>query len=164
MDSCCHKNLWQASGYLLATVGHDLTAIDPDGARRVVAPSLGSTDRVHYCNLPSGATAYSNGLIAGITDGRASKAWAIAAPHDVGGTVDMAGPVPVCGQLYPFVRWAGGSGRHGARAECAARRHLVHGIAGAGWAQHQCVPEWLRWGRVVFGRHNAGRWPVLFRP
>ena len=100
VDSCCHKNLWQASGYLLATVGHDLTAIDPDGARRVVAPALGSTDRVHYCNLPSGATAYSNGLIAGITDGRVSKAWAIAAPHDVGGTVDMPGQMDAGQYLY----------------------------------------------------------------
>lgn len=65
----CHKNLWPADGFMLATCGSDLTAIHPNGDRRVVHPGLGSS-RVWYCNLPDGTTTYTNGLIQGLTDGR----------------------------------------------------------------------------------------------
>ena len=58
----CHKNLWQADGFMLATCGSELTAIHPGGARHVIHPALGS-GRVWYCNLPDGRTTFSNGFI-----------------------------------------------------------------------------------------------------
>lgn len=64
----CHKNLWQALGFMLATSGGPLVAIHPGGARHTIHPALGS-DRVWYCNLPDGRTVFSNGLIHGATDG-----------------------------------------------------------------------------------------------
>ena len=44
---------------MLATVNGDLTAIHPDGARSVVAQSLG-VERVWYCGLPGGRTTFSS--------------------------------------------------------------------------------------------------------
>ena len=64
----CHKNLWQANGFLLATSGSELVAVHPDGARHVIHPALGP-ERIWYCNLPDGRTTYTNGLLHGVTDG-----------------------------------------------------------------------------------------------
>lgn len=89
----CHKNLHQGAGFMLATTEGTLTAIWPDGARHVVHPSLGFS-RVWYCNLPDGRTAFSNGLIHGITDGRTFSEWAIPAPG-------LAEPTQVHGALSP---------------------------------------------------------------
>lgn len=86
----CHKNLHQAAGYMLATVESDLTAIHPNGDRHIVAESLGM-ERVWYCDLPDGRTAFSNGLIHGITDGLTGKPWAIPTPESVGALAQAAG-------------------------------------------------------------------------
>ena len=86
----CHKNLFQARDFLLATVNHDLTAIHPGGERVVVAPSMGPA-RIWYCNLPDGRTAFSNGCIAGTTDGRSCVEWGMQTPHDPGTAVPIAG-------------------------------------------------------------------------
>lgn len=80
---CCHKNLWQASGFMLATVGEALTAIHPDGRRLVIHPALGE-DRVWYCNLPDGRTTFSNGLIDGVTDGLTGRERSVPAPESLG--------------------------------------------------------------------------------
>jgi len=91
----CHKNLWQADGFMLATVdGGDLTAIAPNAARTLIYPSLGIA-RVWYCNLPDGRTTFSNGLICGITDGATATAWGVPTPTALGALTDVAGA------LYP---------------------------------------------------------------
>lgn len=79
----CHKNLHQAHSFMLATCGSALTAIHPDGARHVIHPALGS-GRVWYCDLPDGRTTYSNGLIHGVTDGRAGVERSVALPESLG--------------------------------------------------------------------------------
>lgn len=84
----CHKNLWQADGFMLATCGAALTAIHPSGARYVIHPALGS-GRVWYCNLPDGRTTYTNGLIHGVTDGLANQERSITPPESLGAP-DMA--------------------------------------------------------------------------
>lgn len=91
VSALCHKNLHQAGGYMLATVGSVLTAIHPDGARVTIHPALGSS-RVWYCNLPDGRTTYSNGLIHGITDGLTGGDWSIPVP-------DLADVTPTAGAM-----------------------------------------------------------------
>lgn len=86
----CHKNLYQAQGFMLATVNGDMTAIRPDGARHMVAQSIG-TDRVWYTDLPDGSTLFSNGLINGSTDGVTGKGWGVQAPHTYGDMSSIAG-------------------------------------------------------------------------
>ncbi|MDR3066371.1 MAG: hypothetical protein LBV05_12830 [Comamonas sp.] len=90
----CHKNLWRASGFMLATIGTQLTAIHPDGTRRVIHPALG-TERVWYCNLPDGRTTFTNGLIQGVTDGMVGTQRSLPVPESLG-AVDMAR-----GELHP---------------------------------------------------------------
>lgn len=91
----CHKNLWQAEGFMLATVdGGDLVAIAPNGARTTLYLSLGPS-RVWYCNLPDGRTTFSNGLINGITDGATATKWGVPVPAALGAVTDVAG------SLYP---------------------------------------------------------------
>ncbi|WP_313080443.1 hypothetical protein [Pulveribacter sp.] len=90
----CHKNLHQAAGYLLATCGAALTAIQPDGARHIIHPALGP-ERVWYCNLPGGRTTYSNGLIHGVTDGLTGVERSVPAPAGLGA------PDVAFGALHP---------------------------------------------------------------
>ena len=79
----CHKNVWQADGFMLATCGAVLTAIHPSGTRHVIHPALGH-DRVWYCNLPDGRTTYTNGLIHGVTDGLTNQERSITPPESLG--------------------------------------------------------------------------------
>lgn len=90
----CHKNLHQAAGFLLATRSGDLIARWPDGTVHAVQAALGS-ERVAYANLPDGRTAFSNGLIAGITDGTTATPWGVPVPEHVGSLTQVGG------QLYP---------------------------------------------------------------
>lgn len=87
----CHKNLWQADGFMLATVaGNDLQAFVPGGSYTTVSAALGPL-RVWYCNLPDGSTTFSNGLINGITSGGAAKTWGVPVPVSLGAVADVAG-------------------------------------------------------------------------
>ena len=79
----CHKNLWQAQGFMLATCGSVLVAIHPSGDRRTIHPALGHS-RVWYCNLPDGRTTFTNGLIHGITDGYSGFERGVAPPDSLG--------------------------------------------------------------------------------
>lgn len=79
----CHKNLWQAQGFMLATSGSALVAIHPSGDRRTIYPALGHS-RVWYCNLPDGRTTFTNGLIHGITDGYSGFDRGVAPPDSLG--------------------------------------------------------------------------------
>src|SRR5574337_853038 len=88
LEETCHKNLWQAAGFLLATCDGDLTAIAPNGDRTVIYPSLG-VSRVRYCNLPDGRTSFSNGLINGLTDGATMTTWGVPIPAGLGGASDI---------------------------------------------------------------------------
>lgn len=88
----CHKNIWQADGFMLATVdGGDLIAMDAEGDNRITLyPSLGAS-RVWYCNLPDGRTTFSNGLINGITDGATVTGWGVPVPANYGTVTEVAG-------------------------------------------------------------------------
>jgi hypothetical protein len=91
LSEVCHKNVWDADGFQLATRdGGDLVAIadgdDPEDAV-VLYPSLG-VDRVWYCNLPDGRTTFSNGLINGIASATAATKWGVPVPSS---TVSRAG-------------------------------------------------------------------------
>lgn len=106
----CHKNLWQGRDFMLATVaGNDLSAFVPGGAYTVVSPALGP-DRVWYCNLPDGRTAFSNGLINGLTDGGAATSWGVEIPASAGVTSDVAGALTPGDYRYQitYTRIAGG--------------------------------------------------------
>lgn len=86
----CHKNLWRADGFMLATINGDLTAIHQGGTRHIVYESLGS-ERVWYVDLPSGDVAFSNGLINGMTDGLTGKTWGAPTPPHSGEVMALAG-------------------------------------------------------------------------
>lgn len=90
----CHKNLWQAGGFMLATCGAVLTAIHPNGARHTIHPALGP-GRVWYCDLPDGRTTYTNGLIHGTTDGITGQDRSVAPPDGLGA------PDAAFGQVFP---------------------------------------------------------------
>lgn len=91
VSNTCHKNLWQALGFMLATVASgDLVAIAPNGTVTPLYFSLGPS-RVWYCNLPDGRTAWSNGLICGITDGLTSQPWGVQLPTSMGAAAASAG-------------------------------------------------------------------------
>jgi hypothetical protein len=88
-SALCHKNLWQADGFMLATCNSDLVRTD-GGTQTVLYPSLG-VSRVWYLNLPDGRVAFSNGLIAGITDGTTITGWGVPIPTSLGALTDVAG-------------------------------------------------------------------------
>ena len=94
VSALCHKNIHQGQGFMLATCGSALTAIHPNGDRRVIHPALGS-ERVWYCNLPDGRTTYTNGLIHGVTDGLAGFDRSVPAPDSLGA------PGMAFGALHP---------------------------------------------------------------
>lgn len=107
----CHKNLWQARGFMLATVdGNDLSSFTtPAGARTVVSAALGPA-RVWYVNLPDGRTAFSNGSICGLTAGAAATKWGVPTPSSVGAAAAIAGQLAAGDYRYliTHVRTAGG--------------------------------------------------------
>ena len=90
VSTACHKNLWQAEGFMLATEGSHLTAIFPGGARVVLDHGMGP-GRVWYCNLPNGRTTYTDGLRHGVTDGTAGLGRSIPAPASLGSPDDTFG-------------------------------------------------------------------------
>jgi hypothetical protein len=83
----CHKNVWQGDGFMLATADGDLINVD---TAAVLYPSLG-VSRVWYSNLPDSRTAFSNGLICGLTDGTTTTAWGVPLPAATGAAVDTPG-------------------------------------------------------------------------
>lgn len=87
----CHKNLFQAEGFLLATCDGDLKNVDTG---TVLYAGLGSS-RVWYAQLPDGRVAWSNDLICGLTDGVTATAWGVPIPPSVGALTEIAGG------LYP---------------------------------------------------------------
>lgn len=94
-SAVCHKNLWQARGYMLATCNGDL--VRTDGITQTLLQASIGVARVWYCNLPDGRTAFSNGLVHGITDGTlaGTTGWGVPIPDDLGAPSDLAG------QLFP---------------------------------------------------------------
>ncbi len=90
-SAVCHKNVWQGSGFMLATVdGGDLVSIDPDGDETVLYASLGSA-RVWYSNLPDGRTTFSNGLINGVASLAAATKWGVPVAGTLGAASEVAG-------------------------------------------------------------------------
>lgn len=90
------ENVWQADGFILATLYGDLTSFTegPPPEVTLLYSSI-SHDRIWYVNLPDGRTAFSNGLINGITDGSTVTGWGVPVPSSVGDLTDVAG------SLYP---------------------------------------------------------------
>lgn len=86
----CHKNLWQAKGFLLATANGDLISRFPDNTTHTLYTALG-VDRVWYCNLPDGRTVFSNGLINGITNGLTVTGFGVPLPASIGTLTDIPG-------------------------------------------------------------------------
>lgn len=84
-----HTNLFQADGFLLATVGlnGDLKNLTTN---TVLYPSVGH-DRVWYCALPDGRVAFSNGLICGLTNGATRSSWGAPTPPSTGALTEVAG-------------------------------------------------------------------------
>lgn len=90
LAATCHKNLWQAAGFELATVeGNDLKSFV--GATYTTVSAALGTARVWYCNLPDGRTTFSNGSICGITDGGPAITWGVPIPASMGAAADVAG-------------------------------------------------------------------------
>lgn len=83
VSALCHKNLWQARGFMLATRGSKLTAIHPDATEHIIHPAIGP-ERLWFCNLPDGRTTFSNGLIHGVTDGVAGLERTVPTPTSNG--------------------------------------------------------------------------------
>lgn len=108
VSSDTHTNLHATPTALLATTGlnGDLKNVTTDV---VLYPSLGH-DRVYYCDLPDGRTAFSNGLICGITDGATTTAWGVPTPPSVGALAEIAGSLFAGGYRYAltYVRLADG--------------------------------------------------------
>jgi hypothetical protein len=90
----CHKNLWQAQGFVLATRNGDLIARFPNGTVVLLYPAIG-TARVWYCNLPDGRTTFTNDSITGVTNGLTATTWGVPLPPSIGALTDVAG------QLFP---------------------------------------------------------------
>lgn len=88
-SSTAHHSIHQADGFMLAVAGGDLVAIAPNGGRATLFFSIGAA-RVHYCNLPNGRTAWSNGLQCGITDGAVSLPWGVPVPQALGAAAPAA--------------------------------------------------------------------------
>lgn len=111
----CHKNLFQAQGFMLATCDGDLTAIWPDTTRVMLYESLG-VDRVWYCNLPDGRTAFSNGLIQGITDGLTITGWGVPIPETIGTVTPIGGLLYAGDYQYQIAYVRDSDGREGGPA------------------------------------------------
>ncbi|KQO38087.1 hypothetical protein ASF19_20140 [Acidovorax sp. Leaf84] len=90
----CHKNLFEAPGYLLSTRGGRLVATHDGGAEHVVHPAIGP-ERIWYGQLPDGRVMFSNGLLQGITDGIGSVERSVPAPDSLGA------PDTAFGSLFP---------------------------------------------------------------
>ncbi len=89
-SAVCHKNVWQGSGFVLATTDGGDLAVTTGATQTVLYASLGIA-RVWYCNLPDGRTTFSNGLINGITDGAVTTKWGVPIPPGIGAVTDVAG-------------------------------------------------------------------------
>ncbi|MBV8250951.1 MAG: hypothetical protein JO200_21215 [Comamonas sp.] len=141
----CHKNLYQADGFLLATVAGDLTAIHEDGSRVLLYESLGMS-RLHYCALPDGRVAWSNGLINGVTDGRAATGWGVPLPESAGFAQAVAGELDPGPYLYQIAyvrlsdRLEGGS-VFGGRLEVPAHGGVL--LTGLPWREGFAINVYL---------------------
>lgn len=79
----CHKNLWQARGFLLFTEGSHLTARHSDGSEVVLRTDIGP-ERVSYTDLPDGRVVLTNWVTASITDGTTCAPLAVPVPERLG--------------------------------------------------------------------------------
>lgn len=89
----CHRNLWQAPGFLLATTHEGLVSITDAGTQLLMAGVGG--ERVWYTDLPDGRVVFSMRHGRGITDGVTAWPLEVSAPQSLG-AVDFAfGQLPV---------------------------------------------------------------------
>lgn len=90
LSAACHRNLWQGSGFMLATVADAGLVAIKDGAETQVMPALGA-ERVWYANLPDGRTLFGNGLVDGTTDGGPARPLGVALPAIQGSFTSIPG-------------------------------------------------------------------------
>lgn len=115
LSAVCHKNLWQGSGFMLATVNNDLVK-STGAAQTVLLPSLGVA-RVWYCNLPDGRTTFTNGSISGITDGVTVTTWGPPIPPSIGSLTPVAGSLNPGDYQYAITYSRLGDGVEGGPAD-----------------------------------------------
>lgn len=90
LSGTCHKNIWQAAGFMLSTIsGNDLVALA--GATQTLVQAALGPARVWYVNLPDGRTAFSNGAICGITGGGSATSWGVPRPPVAGALTPVSG-------------------------------------------------------------------------
>ena len=109
VDPACHKNIWESSGFVLATRdGGELVSLS-GGVATQLHPALGVA-RVWYSNWPDGRTAFSNGSICGVTDGVTMTGFGIEVPASTGTAYDVAGDLHAGGYRHhiAYVRLADG--------------------------------------------------------
>jgi hypothetical protein len=88
VSAASHRFVHAGNGRTLAVQNGDLIL---DGTTpTVLLPSLGAS-RVWYCDLPDGRTAFSNGLISGVTNGTSTTPWGIPLPPGIGALTFVAG-------------------------------------------------------------------------
>lgn len=106
-----YRHLWQADGFLLGvdSLGN-LVNVDTSA---VLYASLGYTDRVWYCNLPDGRTAFSNGLINGLVTASARTRWGMPIPSGLGSASDVAGSLHPGSYRYSIAYVRDADGREG---------------------------------------------------
>ena len=129
LSDVCHKNLFQAHNFMLATIaGNDLVAIAPDYTETVIYPSLGPA-RVWYCNLPDGRTTFSNGSINGITNGSTKTTWGVPIPSGLGAAADINGSLFSGSYIYALVYERTSDGKEGAPAVAVPMDILTGGLS-----------------------------------
>jgi hypothetical protein len=101
LSSAVHRNLFESSaGYLLSTI-EDGSLVARAGATETAVHTSMGPDRVWYADLPDKSVVFTNGLIAGITDGVSSHRLGVPVPVDAGEFMSVPG------QLFPGrYQWA----------------------------------------------------------
>lgn len=127
----CHHNVWQADGFVLATINAegDLANLDTN---TVLHASVSHSPRMWYVNLPDGRTAYSNGLINGIVSSSARTTWGVPTPTSIGAAADTAGSLHPGDYRYQITHVRLTDGREGAPLYSAPITVSLGGISLSG--------------------------------
>lgn len=87
----CHRNLFEHGKRLLCTLPNGALAGIKDGVTTTIHPSIGTDDRVWFAPLPDGRITFSNGLIAGITNGLTYTGLGVPVPESGGAFTSVLG-------------------------------------------------------------------------
>ena len=117
VSATAHANLWQADGFVLATVAGDLVNVT---ALAVLHAGVGAA-RMWYCPLPDGRTLYANGTTQGIVNaaGTAVSTWGVPIPASAGVAGDAAGLLHAGDYLWALTHTRLADGAEGGAIHCA---------------------------------------------